>query len=136
MQDSTNRLEVSPVTLVRTCSASNPLNNTLSSNFCLKDPSMSVVSNKPKEQNLLACSWVTPLNLVTIEKSIVPSYVYSIHVSTVVKPKFHYHIYQHFTPLRFTPSHPISTLILSLFIRVDLPQRNPVHFFRPTLGYN
>jgi hypothetical protein len=72
VQDSTNRLEVSPVTLARICSAANPLNNTLSSIFCLKDPSMSVVSNTPKEQNLLACSWVTPLNLVTIEKPIFP----------------------------------------------------------------
>jgi hypothetical protein len=73
VQDSTNHLEVSPVTLVRTCSAANPLNNTLSSKFCLKDPSMSVVSNKPKEQNLLACSWVTPLNLVTIKKPSPPA---------------------------------------------------------------
>ena len=51
VQDSTNRLEAPPVTFVRTCSAADPLNNTLSSTFCLMDPSMSVVSNKPKKQN-------------------------------------------------------------------------------------
>jgi hypothetical protein len=72
VQASTNRLQVSPVTLVRTCGAANPLNNTLSSNFSLKGPSMSVVSNKPKEQKWLACRWVIPLNLVTIEKPVVP----------------------------------------------------------------
>jgi hypothetical protein len=77
VQGSINRLEVSPVTLVRNWSAANPLNNTLSFNFCLMDPSMSVVSSIPKEQNLWACSWVTPLNVVTLEKPIVRKLLYT-----------------------------------------------------------
>jgi len=80
------------------------------------DPSMSVVSNKLKERNLWACSWVTVLNAVTLEKSTVPQLLYTClsccetHISLPCLPTLY------------------PATVLSSFVRVDLPQRSPVRF--------